>query len=303
MKIKRTITSLLTAAMLATVLAGCQNTSEASKAQSTNDEQNSQATVTETTAPPDTYSDIDDMISKMTVEEKVGQLFYVNCRGNDMSDAINKYHIGGVLLFGVDFDGKTKEEVNADINAMQSNAKIPLIIGTDEEGGTVVRASDNPKLRDSAYLSPSDTFNNGGWSAIEDDAYDKAEFLLSLGVNVNMAPVCDITSDPYSFMYYRSFSSDAASTSRFVDTVVKASSELWQLYEEARNLDASMQEYKRTFQEQQDLTLLKQALVGGQISMIEYFVEVSVVYQSKTNLLQLENQYQKAMARIYKNEL
>ena len=225
MKIKRTITSLLTAAMLATALAGCQNTSEASKAQSANDEQNSQATVTETTAPPDLYSDIDDMISKMTVEEKVGQLFYVNCRGNDMSDAINKYHIGGVLLFGVDFDGKTKEEVNADINAMQSNAKIPLIIGTDEEGGTVVRASDNPNLRDSAYLSPSDTFNNGGWSAIEDDAYDKAEFLLSLGVNVNMAPVCDITSNPDSFMYYRSFSSDAASTSRFVDTVVKASKE------------------------------------------------------------------------------
>ena len=74
---------------------------------------------------------------------------------------------------------------------------------------------------------------------------------------------------------------------------VKASSELWQLYEEARNLDASMQEYKRTFQEQQDLTLLKQALVGGQISMIEYFVEVSVVYQSKTNLLQLENHTRK----------
>ena len=68
MKIKRTITSLLTAAMLATVLAGCQNTGEASKAQSTTDEQNSQATVTETTAPPDPYSDIDDMISKMTVE-------------------------------------------------------------------------------------------------------------------------------------------------------------------------------------------------------------------------------------------
>ncbi len=84
---------------------------------------------------------------------------------------------------------------------------------------------------------------------------------------------------------------------------VKASSELWQLYEEARNLNVSMQEYKETFQDQQDLTLLKQALAGGQISMIEYFVEVSVGYQSKTNLLQLENQYQKAMARIYKNEL
>ena len=64
-----------------------------------------------------------------------------------------------------------------------------------------------------------------------------------------------------------------------------------------------MQEYKQTFQDQQDLTLLKQALTGGQISMIEYFVEVSVVFQSKTNLLQLENQYQKAMARIYKSRL
>lgn len=87
------------------------------------------------------------------------------------------------------------------------------------------------------------------------------------------------------------------------DAHIKASTELWQLYEEADNLHASMQEYRRTFREQQDLSLLKQALTGGQISLIEYFVEVSVVYQSKSNLLQLENQYQKAMARIYKNRL
>ena len=37
--------------------------------------------------------------------------------------------------------------------------------------------------------------------------------------------------------------------------------------------------------------------------MIEYFVEVSVIYQSQANLLQLENQYQKVMARIYKSRL
>ena len=223
MKSKRIIASVLATVMALTALVGCQNSGESSKAETSAGEQNTQAN--ESTAPVDPYADIDLKISRMTVEEKVGQLLYVNCRGNDMTEAINDYHIGGVLLFGVDFDGKTKDEVKADIKAMQATAKIPLIIGTDEEGGTVVRASDNPKLRDSAYLSPSDTFNNGGWSAIEDDAYDKAEFLLSLGVNVNMAPVCDITSNPDSFMYYRSFSSDAASTSRFVDTVVKASKE------------------------------------------------------------------------------
>ena len=223
MKIKRIIVSALAAVMALTALVGCQNSGESSKTETSAGEQNTQAN--ESTAPVDPYADIDLKISRMTVEEKVGQLLYANCRGNDMTEAINDYHIGGVLLFGVDFDGKTKDEVKADIKAMQATAKIPLIIGTDEEGGTVVRASDNPNLRESAYLSPSETFANGGWSAVEDDTYDKAEFLLSLGVNVNMAPVCDITSDPDSFMYYRSFSSDAASTSRFVDTVVKASKE------------------------------------------------------------------------------
>lgn len=223
MKSKRIIASVLAAVMALTALVGCQNSGESSKAETSAGEQNTQAN--ESTAPVDPYADIDLKISRMTVEEKVGQLLYVNCRGNDMTEAINDYHIGGVLLFGVDFDGKTKDEVKADIKAMQATAKIPLIIGTDEEGGTVVRASDKPNLRESAYLSPSETFANGGWSAVEDDAYDKAKFLLSLGVNVNMAPVCDITSNPDSFMYYRSFSSDAASTSRFVDTVVKASKE------------------------------------------------------------------------------
>lgn len=223
MKRKRIIASALAAVMALTALVGCQNSGESSKAETSAREQNTQAN--ESTAPVDPYADIDLKISRMTVEEKVGQLLYVNCRGNDMTEAINDYHIGGVLLFGVDFDGKTKDEVKADIKAMQATAKIPLIIGTDEEGGTVVRASDNPNLRESAYLSPSETFANGGWSAVEDDAYDKAEFLLSLGVNVNMAPVCDLTSDSGSFMYYRSFSSDANDTSRFVDTVVKASKE------------------------------------------------------------------------------
>lgn len=223
MKSKRIIASVLATVMALTALVGCQNSGESSKAETSAREQNTQAN--ESTAPVDPYADIDLKISRMTVEEKVGQLLYANCRGNDMTEAINDYHIGGVLLFGVDFDGKTKDEVKADIKAMQATAKIPLIIGTDEEGGTVVRASNNPNLRESAYLSPSETFANGGWSAVEDDAYDKAKFLLSLGVNVNMAPVCDITSDPDSFMYYRSFSSDAASTSRFVDTVVKASKE------------------------------------------------------------------------------
>ena len=87
------------------------------------------------------------------------------------------------------------------------------------------------------------------------------------------------------------------------NATLQVESELTQLYREAKTLHTSMEEYRKTFQSQQDLALLKQALTGGQISMIEYFVEVSVIYQSHQNYLQLENQYQKAMARIYKSKL
>ena len=52
-----------------------------------------------------------------------------------------------------------------------------------------------------------------------------------------------------------------------------------------------------------NLERLQQALTGGQISMIEYFVEVSVIYQSRMNYLQLENQYQKALALLFKARL
>ena len=87
------------------------------------------------------------------------------------------------------------------------------------------------------------------------------------------------------------------------NATMQIESELAQLYREAKALHTSMEEYQKTFQSQQDLKLLKQALTGGQISMIEYFVEVSVIYQSRGNYLQLENQYQKAMARIHKSKL
>lgn len=84
---------------------------------------------------------------------------------------------------------------------------------------------------------------------------------------------------------------------------MQAMTKLRNLYEEAYQLNASIKEYQQVFAEQQDLELLKKALIGGEISMIEYFVEVGIVFQSKANLINLENQYQKTMARLYQNKL
>ena len=178
-----------------------------------------------TNAEENLNNSLDNYINKMTTEEKVGQMFYVRCPDTDALEQINQYHIGGYILFGKDFENKTKEEVKSTIQSYQNEAKIPLLIGVDEEGGTVVRVSSNPNLRESPFLSPKDTFASGGWDGIINDAKEKAELLLSLGINVNMAPDCDITSDTGGFMYDRSFSDNVDDVDKFVSTVVSTSKE------------------------------------------------------------------------------
>lgn len=185
--------------------------------------QGSLQTQPETTAQPTTVpvvDEIEELINSMSIEEKVGQMFYVRCPETEQLETISQYNLGGYILFGRDFEDKTKDEVVSAIESYQQVSKIPMLIGVDEEGGTVVRVSDNPNLYQSPFLSPSYTYTNGGWDAIEEDADNKADLLLSLGINVNMAPVCDITSNPEAFMYYRSFSDDVDLECEFVKKVV-----------------------------------------------------------------------------------
>ncbi|WP_455671573.1 TolC family protein [Phocaeicola sp.] len=77
---------------------------------------------------------------------------------------------------------------------------------------------------------------------------------------------------------------------------------LMSLFNEMQQLKGAMKAYDVPLM-QQSLTLLKQALLEGQISLIEYFVEAEGVYKNFQAYMQLENQYQKVMASIYKNDL
>lgn len=218
--IKITSSALLALCMVFLMSACANSNSQPEQSQTTE-----QTTVQPTTMSEEEINDqkLDKFISNMTLEEKVGQMFYVRCPDEDAVKQVSEYSIGGYILFGRDFDGKTKDEVINDIQSYQDEADIPLLIGVDEEGGTVVRVSSNPNLRETPFLSPKDTYSNGGWDAIEQDANDKADLLLSLGINVNMAPVCDMTSNEYGFMYDRSFSSDVDMEDRYVRTVVETS--------------------------------------------------------------------------------
>lgn len=76
-----------------------------------------------------------------------------------------------------------------------------------------------------------------------------------------------------------------------------------QNFREAQKTKLLMDEYASLFKEHSDLLILKEALKSGQISLIEYFSEAAIIYQSQLNYLQLENKYHKTVASLFKNKL
>ena len=110
---------------------------------------------------------INDILSKMTVEEKVGQMFFVVDDGRFGSEVLKTIPAGGIILFESDFVNKNADDLNKFINEFQNNSKIPLLIGVDEEGGTVVRLSNNSSLVESEFESPRTLYEKGGFEAID----------------------------------------------------------------------------------------------------------------------------------------
>lgn len=157
----------------------------------------------------------------MTLAEKVGQLFFARCPGPAAgADAAAAYALGGYILFAGDFQGQTPATMKATLASYQAAAKIPLLFGVDEEGGTVVRISRYAAFRAAPFPSPQALFAAGGLDAVADDAVEKAVLLRSLGIHVNLAPVCDVSVDEGDFIHPRAFGRGARDTAAYVRRVV-----------------------------------------------------------------------------------
>ncbi len=162
------------------------------------------------------------MLEKMTTEEKVGQMLFVRYPEDNELPSLMDKKPGGIIMFQRDFDGLTKDEVINKTDNLQSQSQIPLIIGVDEEGGTVVRVSANPNLVPERYKSPQQLYNEGGMDAVTANAKEKSELLLSLGINMNLAPVADVSTNPDTYIYKRSFGQGYAQTADFISQTVQA---------------------------------------------------------------------------------
>lgn len=166
------------------------------------------------------YNDAAKLMSDMTLEEKVGQLFLVRYDTSTAGKQITNYYAGGFVLFAKDFQNHTKVTIKKEIDGKQGHSKIPLALAVDEEGGYVTRVSRFPAFRSERFKSNRVLFETGGYELVESSEKEKAELLLSLGLNLNLAPVADVSTDSNDYINIRTFGRDARETSTFISNIV-----------------------------------------------------------------------------------
>jgi len=171
------------------------------------------------------------LIDTMSKEEKIGQLFFLAYRkmrngipvttyNTTVQKYIRRYKPGGMILFSVNF--KTPDQTRTLISDMQRGTGIPLFIATDEEGGKVSRLSSNSAMK-VIHMPPASHFSG----SLSPDRVQRVEELLAadlkdLGINVDMAPVADVSRGiPPDVIGSRSFSHNPGLAGEYVAAVVR----------------------------------------------------------------------------------
>lgn len=163
-----------------------------------------------------------EILADMSIDEKIGQIFLAHYNAETAEQYATKYGFGGYILFAGDFETETKEAMTEKLRAVQAASKIKMLLGVDEEGGYINRVSSNSQYRDAPFPSPQKLYANGGWDAIISDTHDKSMFLKSIGLNLNLAPVCDVSSSRADYIHYRTLGQDAETTAQYAELVVTA---------------------------------------------------------------------------------
>jgi len=159
---------------------------------------------------------VDKIVASMSKTEKIGQMVMIGIQGTKVDDdslyMLNQYHMGGVILFDRNMESPEQvKQLTSDLQA-QSNEKVPLFIGIDEEGGDVVRMAEKltPPPSQKEIGATGDIEQAKTW------AIKTAKSLKDMGINVNFAPVADIGSNDK-----RSYSTDANTVIDFVRAATK----------------------------------------------------------------------------------
>ncbi len=173
---------------------------------------------------------VSDALSKMTLKEKIGQLFIVCTDSLDfnaetevtekMRKNLEEYKPGGVIFFS--YNLKNRTQVKEMISDMQKTAEIPLFTAVDEEGGSVARIANSKNMQTTKFPAMAEIGKTGD----SKNAYHVGETIgkeiCELGFNLDFAPVADInTNAENTEIGNRSFGSEPKTVADMVSQEVK----------------------------------------------------------------------------------
>lgn len=155
---------------------------------------------------------VDSILKKITLKEKIGQLFMAaawsnldTSHTNRLREQITKNHIGGIIFFQ---GGPVRQAVLT--NEYQKLSSVPLLIGMDAEWGLSMRIDST--LRFPRQMTLSATGNDSSVFFMGDEI---ARECNRLGVHINFAPDADVNSNPLNpIIGSRSFGDDAISVTK-----------------------------------------------------------------------------------------
>lgn len=162
---------------------------------------------------------VDSIYNKMSVQEKIGQLFMISAYSNrdslhtnEVNKLIQDYKVGGLIFF----QGGPVRQAKL-TNLYQSKAKVPLFIGIDAEWGLGMRL-------DSTYTYPWNMTLGAiqDLSLIENVGRNMANEDKRIGIHFNFAPVLDINTNPKNpIIGNRSFGEDKVNVSNRAIALMK----------------------------------------------------------------------------------
>lgn len=140
-------------------------------------------------------------LPELTLEEKVGQLLMTQFHGTTVNEdaeiLVNQLHIGGIIYYNWSNSLHSPEQVlqlstGLQKLATQNRLQIPLLIAVDQEGGLVAR------LTNGFTIFPGNRAlgMTGNPDLAEKCALAMEEELRAVGVNMNLAPVVDVNTNP-----------------------------------------------------------------------------------------------------------
>lgn len=166
------------------------------------------------------------ILNKMTVEDKVAQLFVitpealtdssgVTLAGETTKAAIDEVPVGGIIYMGDNLQSadQVKEMLSNTNSYSIERTGLSMLLCVDEEGGTVARVAGSGRFDAANVGNMCDIGSDGTVQDAREAGETMGDYLSELGFNVDFAPVADVlTNQENSIVKYRSFGSD-------VDTV------------------------------------------------------------------------------------